>query len=242
MGNSQQKIPLERVDNNRWRIPTRFNPDMHVPGMVYADDELIEQILQDNSLQQVANVAHLPGIVGYSLAMPDIHWGYGFPIGGVAATRLDEGVVSPGGVGYDINCGVRLANTRLRFEDVRERIPDLVRGLFVTIPTGVGAKNAIGRLSRQDVRHVLEKGARWAIEQGYGEPADLEHTEEGGCLRSADADSVSDTAIERGTAQLGTLGSGNHFLEIDVVDEIYVPEVAARFGLERGALAFLVHS
>jgi tRNA-splicing ligase RtcB len=233
-------IELRRIDDRVWEIPKQGG--MRVPGRIYASARQMADLAGDPCLQQVANVAHLPGIVGYSLAMPDIHWGYGFPIGGVAATRLDEGVVSPGGVGYDINCGVRLANTRLRFEDVRERIPDLVRGLFVTIPTGVGAKNAIGRLSRKDVRRVLEKGARWAIEQGYGEPADLEHTEEGGCLRGAEADSVSDTAVERGTAQLGTLGSGNHFLEIDVVDEIYVPEVAARFGLERGTLAFLVHS
>ena len=233
-------IELRRIDDRVWEIPKQGG--MRVPGRIYASARQMADLAGDPCLQQVANVAHLPGIVGYSLAMPDIHWGYGFPIGGVAATRLDEGVVSPGGVGYDINCGVRLANTRLRFEDVRERIPDLVRGLFVTIPTGVGAKNAIGRLSRQDVRHVLKKGARWAIEQGYGEPADLEHTEEGGCLRSADADSVSDTAVERGTAQLGTLGSGNHFLEVQVVDHVVDEAAAGVMGLEKDMVCVMIHS
>src|SRR5437667_3253399 len=138
MGNSQQKIPLDRVDNNRWRIPMRFNPDMHVPGMVYADNELIEQILQDNSLQQVVNVATLPGIVGHSLAMPDIHWGYGFPVGGVAATDAESGVVSPGGIGFDINCGVRLLATELVRDQIRGQVDKLADALFNALPSGVG--------------------------------------------------------------------------------------------------------
>jgi len=233
-------LALDRIDEHIWEI--RKQGGMRVPGRIYASARQMADLAGDPCLQQVVNVAHLPGIVGYALAMPDIHWGYGFPIGGVAVTRVDEGVISPGGVGYDINCGVRLATTRLRLADVRSRIPDLVRGLFATIPAGVGAKNAIGRLSAKDVRRVLGQGARWAIDQGYGEGSDLEHTEAGGCLRTADPETVSDTAVERGGAQLGTLGSGNHFLELDVVDEIYLPAVAARFGLEHGCVAFFVHS
>jgi tRNA-splicing ligase RtcB len=233
-------IAVRKIDEGVWEIPKRGG--MRVPGRVYASDRQMTELPSDPSLQQVVNVAHLPGIVGYALAMPDIHWGYGFPIGGVAATRIDDGVISPGGVGYDINCGVRLARTKIVFDDVRDRIPELVRGLFAKIPTGVGTKGAIGRLTTKEVRRVLERGARWAIEEGYGEAADLEHTEEGGRLAAADADCVSETAIERGAGQVGTLGSGNHFLEVDVVEEIYSPDVAARFGLERGTLAFFVHS
>src|SRR2546426_8689370 len=177
MGNSQQKIPLERVDNNRWRIPTRFNPDMHVPGMVYADDELIEQILQDNSLQQVANVATLPGIVGYSLAMPDIHWGYGFPVGGVAATDAEEGVISPGGIGFDINCGVRLLATDLMQDQVKGKVDRLADELFSHLPSGVGT-DGMRKLTQSEMRAVMLRGAAWAVEEGYGFPEDLEVTEE----------------------------------------------------------------
>jgi tRNA-splicing ligase RtcB (3'-phosphate/5'-hydroxy nucleic acid ligase) len=233
-------IEIRPVEPGVWEIPKTGG--MNVPGRVYASDRQMNELASDPSLQQVVNVAHLPGIVGYALAMPDIHWGYGFPIGGVAATRADDGVISPGGVGYDINCGVRLAKTKIVFDDVRDQIPDLVRALFATVPTGVGAKGALGKLAAKEVRRVLERGARWAIDEGYGSPADVDHTEEGGCLEPADPESVSETAIERGAGQLGTLGSGNHFLELDVVDEIYLADVAARFGLERGTLAFLVHS
>jgi tRNA-splicing ligase RtcB (3'-phosphate/5'-hydroxy nucleic acid ligase) len=233
-------MEVRRIAEGVWEIPK--TGAMRVPGRVYASERLMRELASDASLRQVANVAHLPGIVGYALAMPDIHWGYGFPIGGVAATRVADGVVSPGGVGYDINCGVRLATTRLRYPDVRERIPDVTRAIFAAIPAGVGAKNAIGKLSTSAVRRVLERGAGWAADEGYGERGDLERSEEGGCLRGADPDAVSDTAIERGAAQLGTLGSGNHFLELDVVDEIHRPDVAARFGLEQGTVAFFVHS
>src|SRR5438105_14253300 len=168
MGNSQQKIPLERVDNNRWRIPTRFNPDMHVPGMVYADDELIEQILQDNSLEQVANVAHLPGIVGYALAMPDIHWGYGFPIGGVAAVNAEEGAISPGGIGFDINCGVRLLRTALAADDLGPHLGRLADALYQAIPAGVGSEGAIAKLTRAEEKQMLARGAAWAAGRGVG--------------------------------------------------------------------------
>src|SRR6266516_1804589 len=169
------KIPLERVDTYRWRIPKRYNPEMHVPGMVYADDQLIEQIIGDNSLQQVANVATLPGIIGYSLAMPDIHWGYGFPVGGVAATDAEEGVISPGGVGYDINCGVRLIRTRLKYDDIRERAEHLADALFSAVPAGIGSEGAIPSLSVNDLRRLARDGAEWAARAGYGSRADLDH-------------------------------------------------------------------
>jgi tRNA-splicing ligase RtcB len=233
-------IEVRGLAENVWEIPRRGG--MRVPGRIYATARQMAELAADPCLQQVVNVAHLPGIVGQALAMPDIHWGYGFPIGGVAATRLADGVVSPGGVGYDINCGVRLVRTRLVFEEIRDRIPDVVRGLFATIPTGVGAHGAIARLGPGEVRRVLERGARWAIEQGYGDAGDLDHTEEGGRLGGAEPSAVSEVAVERGARQLGTLGSGNHFLEIEVVDEIYRPDVAARFGLELGHVTFLVHS
>jgi tRNA-splicing ligase RtcB len=233
-------IEVRKVGENWWEIPRRGG--MLVPGRILATAKQMETLTADPCMQQVVNVAHLPGIVGYALGMPDIHWGYGFPIGGVAATRLEDGVISPGGVGYDINCGVRLVQTRLVFEEVRDRIPEIVGALVAAIPAGVGARGAIPRLTPREVRRVLERGARWAIDEGYGEAQDLERAEEGGCLASADPDAVSETAVERGAPQLGTLGSGNHFLEIEVVEQIYLPEVAARFGLEIGRVAFLVHS
>jgi tRNA-splicing ligase RtcB len=174
--------------------------------------------------------------------MPDIHWGYGFPIGGVAATSLEGGVISPGGVGYDINCGVRLIATNLVFAENRSRISELVTRLYNRIPSGVGSSGAVRRLSPSDQRRILETGSRWAIEQGFGRPEDLEYTEEGGCLRDADSDQVSERAKERGATQVGTLGSGNHFLELDVVEQVFLPEVANVFGLYEGNLAVFIHS
>ncbi|TMD59115.1 MAG: RtcB family protein, partial [Chloroflexi bacterium] len=232
MGNSKEKIPLERVDNNRWRIPTRFNTDMHVPGMVYADDELIEQILQDNALQQVANVATLPGIVGYSLAMPDIHWGYGFPVGGVAATNAKSGVVSPGGIGFDINCGVRLLATDLLHAQIRGKVDKLADELFSHLPSGVGGAG-MRDLNAAEMRSVMVRGSAWAIEEGYGFAEDLEVTEELGCLAGASPDAVSDTAMRRGMKQLGSLGSGNHFCEVQKVDHIYDEDAATALGISQ---------
>src|SRR5437868_5937256 len=241
MGDSQQKIPLERVDNNRWRIPTRFNPDMHVPGMVYADDELIEQILQDNSLQQVANVATLPGIVGYSLAMPDIHWGYGFPVGGVAATNAENGIVSPGGIGFDINCGVRLLATDLLNEHIRGKVDKLADELFSQLPSGVGGAG-MRDLDAAEMRSVMVRGSAWAIEEGYGFVEDLEVTEEHGCLAGADPEAVSDTAMRRGMKQLGSLGSGNHFCEVQKVDHIYDEDAATALGIgQLGQIVVTIH-
>jgi tRNA-splicing ligase RtcB len=210
--------------------------------MIYADEKLLPKIREDQSLKQVANVAHLPGIVRYSLAMPDIHWGYGFPIGGVAATDPDEGgVISPGGVGYDINCGVRLVRTNLKESDVRPRLRDLIQQLFNHIPCGVGQSGAI-RVSREDGRKLLVKGSRWSVERGYGVPEDLEHTEARGGLEGADPDAVSNRAYERGHDQLGTLGSGNHFVEVQVVDRIFDEETARVLDLEKDQITLMIHS
>jgi tRNA-splicing ligase RtcB len=215
---------------------------MRVPGRIYASDRLMASIRGEESLQQVVNVAHLPGILGYSLAMPDIHWGYGFPIGGVAAVDPEEGVISPGGVGYDINCGVRLAKTGLMFKEVQNEIEKLAEALFAAIPCGVGAEGAIPKLSLADEKRLLEKGVVWAVERGYGTSSDLDHTEEGGRLSSADPDLVSEVALERGRKQVGTLGSGNHFLEVDRVEEIYLPEIASKLGVFKDQIVVQIHS
>ncbi|HLH61052.1 MAG TPA: RtcB family protein [Ktedonobacteraceae bacterium] len=241
MGKSLEKIPLERVDPYRWRIPQRYNEEMRVPGMVYADDELIGQILEDNALHQVANVATLPGIVGYSLAMPDIHWGYGFPVGGVAATHADYGVVSPGGIGFDINCGVRMLATDLLKDQVRGKVDKLADELYNNLPSGVGGAG-MRQLTTGEMRAVMERGAGWAIEEGFGFPDDLEVTEEHGCLAGADPDNVSNTAVQRGLKQLGSLGSGNHFCEVQVVDHIYDAGAAEAMGIGHvGQIVVTIH-
>jgi tRNA-splicing ligase RtcB len=241
MGKSDTKIPLERVDTYRWRIPKHYNPSMQVPGMVYADEGLIEQIIGDNALQQVANVATLPGIVGHSLAMPDIHWGYGFPVGGVAATHAEYGVISPGGIGFDINCGVRLLATDLLHEQIRSRVDKLADELFNNLPSGVGGAG-MHQLNAGDMRAVMVRGAAWAVEEGYGFAEDLEVTEEHGCLAGADPDTVSDTALQRGMKQLGSLGSGNHFCEVQAIDHIYDAEAAQALGIgQRGQIVVTIH-
>jgi tRNA-splicing ligase RtcB len=214
---------------------------MRVPGLLYTSEKILKGMGADEGPKQVANVAHLPGIVKASLAMPDIHWGYGFPIGGVAAFDLDEGIVSPGGVGYDINCGCRLMTTRLQMEDIRDRLGDLVTALFQRIPSGVGSRGNL-KLSAKEEKQVLGEGSAWAVRQGYGTQADLETTEDRGVMAGADPDKVSDRAIERGRDQLGTLGSGNHFLEIEVVSEIYDGTAAEAFGLKTGQICVLIHS
>lgn len=230
---------LKKMDDCRWMIPQTGG--MRVPGIIYSSERLIKEMGADESPKQVANVAHLPGIVQYSLAMPDMHWGYGFPIGGVAAFDLTDGIISPGGVGYDINCGCRLVTTRLAYEDVRERVRDLIGALFRDIPSGVGSKGAL-KLSPKDERKVLLEGSKWAVDNGYGTHEDLETTEDGGAIAGADPEMVSARAIERGREQLGTLGSGNHFLEIEVVEKIFDTTAAAAFGLEEGQIAVLIHS
>ncbi len=238
---STSRGDLTEVADCVWEIAR--SGGMRVPGRVYADEKLLPQILSDKGIEQVVNVAHLPGVVRYSLAMPDIHWGYGFPIGGVAATDPSEGgVVSPGGVGYDINCGVRLVASTMRRENIEGRIPELVNALFRDVPCGLGSSGAIGRLSQRDVRDVMADGARWAVMRGYGTETDLDHTEEDGCLSSADPSTVGKRAIERGRSQVGTLGSGNHFMELGFVDEVYDEARAAAFGLERGHVTLMIHS
>ncbi len=239
---TEQEIPLRKIDNWRWEIPRDYKPGMRVPGLIFADEKLLKTLRFDQALEQVANVAHLPGIVRYSLAMPDIHWGYGFPIGGVAATDPDEGgVISPGGVGYDINCGVRLVRTSLHENEVRPKLKSLIATLFNTIPCGVGQSGDI-RISDKDRKHVVTKGARWVVAQGYGTEEDLVHTETNGVLEGADPDAVSSRAHERGKNQLGTLGSGNHFLEVQVVDQIFDQALANRFGIELNQVTMMIHS
>jgi tRNA-splicing ligase RtcB len=232
-------LSLAQVSEWVWELPA--TGEMRVPGRVYADRTLVDSLEGDQSLGQVANVAHLPGIVDYSLAMPDIHFGYGFPIGGVAAFAEEEGIVSPGGVGYDINCGCRLLATDLPVDEAQPHIRRLVDQCFRDVPSGVGASGAIARLSRRQLEDILVKGAAWAVEQGYGRSEDLEHTEDGGALSEADPATVSERAYTRGQDQVGTLGSGNHFLEFQVVDRVFDPGAAAIYGLERGQLAVMVH-
>jgi tRNA-splicing ligase RtcB len=230
---------MKKLDENRWLIEPMGG--MRVPGILYSSERLLQDMAGDQSPQQVANVAHLPGIVKYSLAMPDMHWGYGFPIGGVAAFDMASGIVSPGGVGYDINCGCRMMTTKLHLDDIRNRLPELVTALFQNIPSGVGSTGPL-KLSPKDSRKVLIEGAKWTVDQGYGTPEDLEATEDRGVMAGADPEKISDRATERGKQQLGTLGSGNHFLEIEVVEEIFDPVAAAAFGLEQDQIAVMIHS
>ncbi|MFC2007511.1 RtcB family protein [Chloroflexota bacterium] len=233
--------PLEKVDDYRWRIPADYKAGMRVPGLIYADKDMMDHILGEQALEQVANVAFLPGIVGASLAMPDIHWGYGFPIGGVAATRVSDGVISPGGVGFDINCGVRLLRTNLAREEVSPRIKELMDAIYQSVPSGVGSKGKI-KLSQKEIDQVITKGSRWAVEKGYGRTEDLENTEERGEMAGADPAHVSNRAKERGAPQLGTLGSGNHFLELAVVDCINEPETARTMGIDHpGQVLLYIH-
>jgi len=215
---------------------------MRVPARVFASERLIAAIRGDRSLEQACNVAHLPGIVGASLAMPDMHEGYGFPIGGVAAFDASDGVVSPGGVGYDINCGVRLMRTDLRARELGERLQRLVEQIQHDIPAGVGSEGAIADLSGRDLDAVLRSGSAWAVGAGFGDPEDLDFTEARGCLAGADPAALSPRAKERGAPQMGTLGSGNHFVEVQVVDEVLDAAAAEAFGLAEGQVTVLLHS
>jgi len=238
---SQATLPLRRLDAYRWEIPVGYKPGMRVPGLIYADEALLPQIQEDQAIEQVANAATLPGIVRRAIAMPDIHWGYGFPIGGIAAMRLDDGVVSPGAVGYDINCGVRLLATRLVEDEIRHDLGVLTDSLFRNIPSGVGAHGRL-RLSALELREVLMGGAEWAVRNGYGRSSDLRRIESGGRIAGAQPQEVSERALARGDDQLGTLGSGNHFLEVQRVDEIFDSATAAVFGLHRsGQITVLIH-
>ncbi|MBW1992640.1 MAG: RtcB family protein, partial [Deltaproteobacteria bacterium] len=235
-----QQIKLRQVDEYRWEIPREGK--MRTRGLIFASREMLPKIHEDRSLEQVANVAMLPGIEGASLAMPDIHWGYGFPIGGVAAFNLEEGVVSPGGVGYDINCGVRLLRTNLDRSEIEERMQALVDALFYNIPTGVGSRRKDFKLTLPTLKEVLRYGAAWAVKNGYGSREDLEHIEAGGQIPGADPEMVSQFALDRGKDQLGTLGSGNHFVEVGYVEEIYDEQLAAALGLFKNQVTVIVHT
>jgi len=235
-----ERSQLQKLDDCRWLVPRSTRAGMRTDALIYADETLLAQILNDLSIEQAINVAHLPGIVGRSLAMPDMHQGYGFPIGGVAATRLADGVVSPGGVGFDINCGVRLLASNLDRGAVLPKLRELVNQLFRDVPSGTGSEGTVP-CTWQELMDVLARGAAAVVERGFGEPADLEFCEESGAMRGADPDAVSDRARQRGRTQLGTLGSGNHFLEVQYVEKIFEPEVADCFGLHRDQVVVLIH-
>lgn len=233
-------IEFKQIEECLFEIPKQGQ--MRVPGRIFADKAMLEVIIQDKSPDQVMNVACLPGIVGYSYAMPDIHWGYGFPIGGVAAFDAEEGVVSPGGVGYDINCGVRLLRTNLTEKELNPKKEKLAHKLFRDVPTGVGSSGAIPKLSQRDMEKMALGGAKWAIDQGYGHKDDRDYIEEKGRLDGADPSLISHNAMKRGSGQLGTLGSGNHFIEVDIVQEVYDEEVAKALGLFKGQIVVTIHT
>ena len=234
------KDEIKKVRDNVYEVPGSYNKKMRASGRFYIDDESFEA-LEEGAVQQIVNVACLPGIQRYSIGLPDIHFGYGFPIGGVAAFSLRNGIVSPGGVGFDINCGVRLIRSNLTLEDIEDNLDELTEKLFKNIPSGVGSKGRI-RLDENEINDVLDYGAEWAVNNGYGWPEDLEVLEENGRMEDANSSIVSDKAKKRGIPQLGSLGSGNHFLEIQIVDEIYNEEVAEVYGLRKGMIVIMIHS
>ncbi|MDO9538243.1 MAG: RtcB family protein [Thermoplasmata archaeon] len=234
--------PMNKLDEYRYEIPITYKKGMRTSGVIFADAKMIEMVMKDNAPEQVANVATIPGILGKSMAMPDIHWGYGFPIGGVAATDFDDGVLSPGGVGFDINCGVRLVKTNLTENDVKNKVNHLIDKMFENVPSGLGSKGKV-RLNPTELNDVLDTGSEWAIENGYGWESDLVHTEENGRMRNADSDFVSKDAKKRGAPQLGSLGAGNHFLEIQKVEEIFDPEAAKAYGIDNiGQIMIMIHT
>ncbi|MFQ6057887.1 MAG: RtcB family protein [Anaerolineae bacterium] len=235
------KKDLRRIEEYVYEISKDFRPDMRVPARLYADEVLLEATLGDRSLEQLVNTATLPGVLKYTLAMPDIHQGYGPPIGGVIALDISTGVISPGATGYDINCGVRLLRSNLLAEEVKPFMGDMVDALYRNVPSGVGRGGDI-RLSHREMEQVLERGAAWAVNQGYGTKDDLEHTEERGAMAGAEARAVSKRAKRRGRDQVGTLGSGNHFIEVSEVEVVYDEEVAEALGLFEGQMAVWVHS
>jgi tRNA-splicing ligase RtcB len=237
-----KKTDLVRIGEYIWEIPKTYRSDMRVPARIYASETLLDQIFRDESLEQLVNTAAMPGVVRRVLVMPDAHQGYGPPIGGVVATRFPDGVISPGAVGYDINCGVRLLASDLRADEVKTAVGDLISALFRNIPSGLGGEDRGRRVSGHDMDDLLVKGAAWAAKAGYGRTEDLERLEEGGAMPGADPSAVSARAKQRGSTQLGTLGSGNHFIEIQQVTDVYDAEVARAFGLFEGQLAVAIHS
>lgn len=236
------QVPLEKVEKYSWRIPQGYKPGMRVPGNIFADEKLIEKMKTDRTFEQCANVAHLPGIYKYAITLPDGHEGYGFPIGGVAATDYEEGVISPGGVGYDINCGIRLLETKLTVQELRPKLGELVNTIFNNVPSGLGSRRKDFRVTPHEIDRLMAEGVQWVVDQGLGWYDDVKHCEENGCMENANPDKVSSRAKKRGLTQVGTLGSGNHFLEIQEVDEIYNPIVAQTFGInQEGQVTVMIH-
>ncbi len=235
-----RKQDLHRIDDYLWEIPTSFQPDMNVPVWIFASEELIEDALGDLSLTQAVNVACLPGLVGHVVVMPDVHQGYGMPIGGVMAARVPDGIISPGAVGYDINCGVRVLASEIEYQSAIPYLSELASTLYRNCPSGVGKGGSLP-LSTKEFELVCRQGARWALAKGYATEEDLERTEEFGCLEGADPEKASQRAKKRGQGQLGTLGAGNHFLEVDVVEQVFDSEAAAVIGLHQGCLAVQIH-
>jgi tRNA-splicing ligase RtcB len=231
---------LKQVADYVYEVPRSFRQDMRVPAHFYADDEILTKALEDRSLEQLVNTATLPGIVGQAMAMPDIHQGYGFPIGGVVATRLPSGAISPGGVGYDINCGVRVMGAHLDVEEIRPHLDQLADALYRRLPSGVGVKGHL-HINKTELDRVLREGSRWTLREGFARPEDIAHTEEGGCMSGADPDRVSKSAKERGAGQVGTLGSGNHFAEIDAIAEVFDAGAADALGLRQSQVVVQVH-
>ncbi len=235
------KKSLQRVADDVWEIPRSYRGDMRVPARLYASERMLDSILRDRSMEQLVNVATLPGIRKYAIAMPDVHEGYGFPIGGIAAIDPDEGVISPGGIGYDINCGVRLLRSRKTIADLKPILQKLAHSIFREVPSGVGRGGNV-KLKSAELDRILRDGAQRAVEMGHAESTDLDHMESGGRIEGADPTLVSATARERGHDQLGTIGSGNHFVEIDRVDALYDEEEAERFGLARDGIVVQIHT
>lgn len=235
-----RKQDFNRIQPYVWEIPTSFREGMRVPVRVFADEDILEQALDDKSFEQAINTASLPGLVSHVVVMPDVHQGYGFPVGGVAAAHAEEGIISPGAIGYDINCGVRLLSTRIDLEAAQDRLPELASALYHHCPSGVGEGGTVP-LNQGQLEEVCVEGAQWGPKNGYGRPEDADLTEEGGRIPDADPSTVSARALKRGKPQLGTLGAGNHFLEVEVVDEIFHPEAADAMGIREGTLTVLIH-
>jgi len=236
------KEKLKKIGNYQWELPKEAKPGMNVPSWLFLSEKLLKDV-EDGAIEQIANVAFLPGIYKHSIALPDIHFGYGFPIGGVAALDFEEGGLSPGGIGFDINCGIRLLRTNLNTDEIRPKIQLLLESIFRNVPSGVGRAGKIKLSTSQLKNEVLEAGARWAVENGYGAERDLEYLEANGCLKGADASKISSRALQRGAPQLGSLGAGNHFLEIQAVDKIFLPEVAKVFGIEKeNQVCVMIHT
>ncbi len=235
------KGPLKKLDAYRYEIPRSYKKEMRTSGIIYADEHLISQIVGDFAPEQVANVATMPGLAGKVLAMPDIHWGYGMPVGGVAAFSQEDGVVSPGAVGYDINCGVRLLRTNLTEEEVAPHVKALIDTMFVNVPSGLGSRGRV-RVDRQELMKVLENGAQWATSKGYGWSEDVDRIEANGRMPAADATKVSEKALQRGVPQIGSLGAGNHFLEIQRIAKIHDARASEAMNLEEGGVTVLIHT